>query len=139
MLDSALGSRIFGSARAWAAIVVWTLAYAEGAGFGGIAYQNNCSSQPLFYQSPFPPDVSIGSFLGTAATIWVNGVYDSGITFGFFLILIVMLMGSRLNKYAVTRVFSLPVIVAFALVAIPIAYATTVHATLAAGKSPCAL
>jgi hypothetical protein len=139
MLSPLLGSRIFWSARAWAAVFVWTFAYSDGAGFGGIVYQNDCNGGPLFYQSLFPPDVSISAFLGTAATIWVNGLYQSGITVAFFLVLIVMLVGSRLNESTAERVLSMPLITLVAVIAVPAAYAAAVHTTLATGNSPCAL
>lgn len=134
-----LGSRILWSARAWAAIVSWTFAYSDGAGFGAIIYQNDCHGSPLFYQPVFPPDVSIGSFLSTAGTIWVNGLYQSGITLGFLLLAVVMIGGSRLTGLALEKVLSIPLISIVAALAAPLGYLVTVHATLTSGNSPCAL
>lgn len=139
-----LGTRALSSFSVWITALVWTLCYADGAGFGAMAYRNVCSNRagsyefpdshcPLVRQALFPPHVSPIVFGGNIFGLWFNGMYDSGLMVGFFLVVILLLCASQMRRFVADMVFSWPVI----LLGMPLAwgsgYLYEIHQTLSTG------
>jgi hypothetical protein len=137
--DFKLGARALSSFRVWFAIFVWTALYSEGAGFGGATYRNVCrgdgASQvcSLVYVQLFPPHIDLGSFAMSVGTLWLDGLYDTGLTVGFVMAVILLFAASRMTRHVVECVFSWPVFVAVGVVATLSGYFYEVHRSLSTG------
>ena len=138
MLNAKLGARALSCFAVWAAALVWTLSYASGAGFGAATYRNECATPrlgpcPLVYHSLFPPQVTWPTFAGNVFSLWVDGVYDTGLMVGLFVSIGLLLVASQMTRYLVERLFCWPVIVAGCALAWPIGYYYEIHQTLSSG------
>ena len=100
---------------------------------------NGCGSGPLFYQSVFPPEASFASFFFVAVAAWVQGLYDYGLTFGFFTAVLLTLCGTRLSAYQIEKVFCFAAVVAAGITAGLFGYFFAINHTIQIGTSPCAL
>lgn len=137
-MNERLGRRALTYLSVWVAALLWTLSYSEGAGFGAAAYQNECSHGqvgicPLVYHPLFPPQVSIPAFVGNLATLWVDGVYDTGLLFAIVISVGLLLIASRMNSYVAERVFSWPLSMLGCVVFAVAGYFYEVHQTLSTG------
>lgn len=141
-----LGFRALSSFNVWITALLWTLSYADGAGFGAATYRNECTPQrgawgtsyagcPLVHHALFPPHAPLLSFIGNIFVLWFDGMYDTGLMFGFFLTIILLLCASQMRRYLVERVFSWPVIALGCLFTFGAGYLYEVHRTLSTGVS----
>lgn len=134
-----MGGRVFSSFRVWAAALIWTWAYSEGAGFGAFfyrcasGYRYDCNHH-LALNPLFPPGVSIWAFLWNVIHLSFPGFYDSGLTVGFFIVVVVLLVGSRLPADALDTPFYWPGVVFAAIVFCLSGFAYEVHVTLSLGS-----
>ena len=133
-----LGARALSSFRVWMTILLWTLFYADGAGFGAALYRNECLQPenwpcPLVHHALFPPQVSIATFLGNILALWFDGMYDSGLMVALFLTIILMLTASQMTRYVAERVFSWPVVLLGCAVSWTAGYYYEIHQTLSSG------
>ncbi len=139
MGDFKLGARALSSFRVWFAIFVWTVLYSEGAGFGGATYRNVCRGDGasriclLVHVPLFPPQVDFGSFVMSAAGFWLDGLYDTGLTVGFVMAVVLLFAASQMTRDFAERTFSWPVFVAVGVIAILAGYFYEVHRSLSTG------
>jgi hypothetical protein len=137
MWGEKLGARALSYLPAGVTTLLWSIFFGEGAGFGAATYTNDCGGQPyschLVYHALFPPQVSLNEFAGNLASLWVDGMYDVGYQFALVVLISLLLVASQLNRDAVKRAFSWPVIfVGCALFAV-FGYFYEVHQTLSTG------
>jgi hypothetical protein len=138
VLNVRLGMRALSCFAVWATVLVWTLSYASGAGFGAATYRNECPTPraetcPLVYHALFPPHVTWPTFAGNIFSLWVDGIYDTGLMVGLFLSIALLLAASRMTRYLVERLFSWPAVMAGCVLAWPIGYYYEIHKTLGSG------
>ncbi|MGA9019837.1 MAG: hypothetical protein WB438_13005 [Candidatus Cybelea sp.] len=138
MLNVRLGIRALSCFAIWATILVWTLSYASGAGFGAATYRNECSTPrlgacPLVYHALLPPHVTLPTFVGNIFSLWIDGMYDMGLMVGLFLSIVLLFAASRMARYLVERLFYWPLVIAGCVLAWPIGYNYEIHRTLSSG------
>lgn len=133
-----LGSRALTYFRIWIMALLWTVSYSEGAGFGAATYRNECVHRqlglcPLVYHALFPPRVPAAAFVGNLATLWVDGLYDTGLLFAVVISIILVLIASRMTWHAIERATSWPVIAMGCLFSAPLGYFYEIQQTLRTG------
>jgi len=109
-----LGARTFSLFGVWLALLLWIACYSDGAGFGGAIYRNACHSilgEPcgLVFNPVFPPAISWWAFVVNLTTLWLDGLYDSGLTVGFVAAVVIFSAASRMTAGVAALVFSWPV------------------------------
>lgn len=137
-MNDRLGSRALGYFRVWIIVLIWTVVYSEGAGFGAALYRNECAHLqggpcPLVYQHLFPPQITVPSFINNLATLWVDGVYDSGLLFAVLISIALVLLASRMTWYTAERALSWRLTFVGCVVFVLIGFFYEVHQTLSTG------
>lgn len=146
MLLAKLGSRALTTFSVWCTAVLWTVSYADGAGFGGATYRNECLkdlsfqvppsvSCPLVHHALFPPHVSLPAFAGNVLAFWFDGMYDSGLLLGVILAAILLVCASQMRREVAEWVFSWPIMLVGCPLFFAIGYFYEIHRTLTTGAS----
>ena len=142
-----LGSRALSTLSVWCMALLWTLSYADGAGFGGATYRNECPQDrtqfqvppdvlcPLVHHALFPPHVSLLAFAGNVFAFWFDGMYDSGLMLGVILAVVLLACASQMRRYVAEFVFSWPVIFIGCPLFFALGYLYEIHRTLSTGAS----